>query len=246
MKLILASTAALALVMSALACQPPGAAADLQEIKQQQAQILEKLAALEEGQKKLQTAGGAARAQRPQEEFNKVYEIDVGKAPIKGNPNARVTIVEYSDFQCPFCSRAQPVIEAVLKKYPDDVRLVFKHFPLGFHKAARPTAIASLAAHKQGKFWEMHDVLFETSSKLDAAKIPEYAKQAGLDMERFIVDLEANRTEYDKLVSADYNSGTKVDVRGTPTLYINGKKVRVRTVEGMSAMVDAVLNAKGG
>ncbi len=236
---VLARVAVLALLLGTVACQPAGSAADLQEIKRVQAEILERLIAME---KKLPTA--QARAQRAEEEFDRVYTIEVGKAPIRGNPNASVTIVEYSDFQCPFCARAQPILEAVLEKYPDDVRLVYKHFPLSFHKAARPTAIASLAAMEQGKFWEMHDVLFEAVSDLDAAKIQEYAETAGLDMERFNRDMEANKAAYDGLVTTDYRNGTEVDVRGTPTLYVNGKKVRVRTVEGMSAMIDAALEAK--
>ena len=239
MQNVLASTAVLALILSLVACQPAGSAADMQEIKRVQAEILEKLVALE---KKLPKA--QARAQQAQEELNRVYTIELGKAPIRGNPNAPVTIVEYSDFQCPFCARAQPILEAVLEKYADDVRLVFKHFPLSFHKAARPTAIASLAAMEQGKFWEMHDVLFEAGGDLDAAKISEYAEQAGLDVERFNRDMEANKAAYDGMVTADYRGGGEVDVRGTPTLYINGKKVRVRTVEGMSAMIDAALEAE--
>ncbi len=231
----LASAAVLALILGVVACQPP--AADLEEIKQVQAEILQKLVDLE---KKLP----ADRAQRSADEFDRVYAIELGEAPIRGNPNAAITIVEYSDFQCPFCARAQPILEAVLEKYPDDVRLVYKHFPLSFHKAARPSAIASLAAMQQGKFWEMHDVLFEVGSGLDAAKMPEYAEQAGLNIDHFNRDLEANEAAYDSAVTADYRSGTAVDVRGTPTLYVNGKKVRVRTVEGMSAMIDAALEEK--
>ncbi len=243
MKQLVAPGAALVLALGLFACEPPGTAADLEEIKQQQARILEKLEDLE---KSLESQPTAARAQRPQQELDKVYEIAVGEAPIRGNPDASVTIVEYSDFQCPFCARAQPVLEAVLKKYPDDVRLVYKHFPLSFHKAAKPTAIASVAAQEQGKFWELHDVLFASISSLDEAKIDKYAQKAGLDMERFNRDMAARKAEYEKRVDNDYRAGTQVDVRGTPTLYINGKKVRVRTVEGMSAMIDAALNAKGG
>jgi protein-disulfide isomerase len=241
MQNFLALGAVLALILGAAACQPAGSAADLQEIKRVQAEILEKLVALE---KKLPAT--QARAQRPDDEFDRVYEIEVGEAPIRGNPNAEVTIVEYSDFQCPFCARAQPILEAVLEKYPDDVRLVYKHFPLSFHKAARPTAIASLAAMEQGLFWEMHDVLFEAGSDLDAAKIQHYAEKAGLDIERFNRDMETKKAAYDSLITTDYRAGSEVDVRGTPTLFVNGKKVRVRTVEGMSAMIDAALAAKAG
>ena len=213
---------------------------ELGEIKEQQEQILETLAKLEEGQKQLLTARPAAR--RPAgEDFNKVHKIAVSGAPIKGNPNAPVTIVEFSDFQCPFCARSQGLLEEVVAKYPDKVRLVYKHFPLNFHQQARPAAIASLAAQEQGRFWEYHDVLFENVRSLNAADWEGYAKKAGLDVDRFKQDFEGKKAEYDKRVTADYNDGVKAEVRGTPTLYVNGKKAQKRTVAGMSEMIDEAL-----
>ena len=235
--------ALLCLCLGLAACNQQQAK-DIAEIKSTQDEILQRLTAIEEGQKKLQ-AGSPARAARADEDFDKSYSIAVAGSPVRGKPDASVTIVEFSDFQCPFCARSNPIVEGVLKKYPDKVNYVYKHFPLAFHAAARPAALASMAAQEQGKFWEMHDVLFANQATLDAAKIEDYAKQAGLDVARFKKDLESKKAEYEKRVDSELALGQSVDVRGTPTLYVGGKKVRVRTVEGMSAMIDEQLKPKG-
>ena len=217
---------------------------DLAEIKAKQDEILQRLSAIEEGQKKLQAAA-PARAARAEEDYDKAYTIAVAGSPVRGKLDAPVTIVEFSDFQCPFCAKSNPIVAGVLKKYPDKVNYVYKQFPLAFHAAARPAALASLAAQEQGKFWEMHDVLFANQATLDASKLEAFAKQAGLDVARFKKDLEAKKADYEKRVDAELALGQSVDVRGTPALYVGGKKVRVRTVEGMSAMVDEQLKNTG-
>jgi protein-disulfide isomerase len=229
----------------ALAGCNPQQSKDLADIKSKQDEILQRLSAIEEGQKKLQAAAPPARAARAEEDYDKVYTIAVDASPVRGNADAPVTIVEFSDFQCPFCARSNPIVDGVLAKYPDKVNYVYKHFPLAFHAAARPAAMASMAAQDQGKFWEMHEVLFANQAALDASKMEDYAKQAGLDVARFKKDLEAKKAEYEKRIEAELALGQSVDVRGTPTLYVGGKKVRVRTVEGMSAMVDEKLAAPG-
>ena len=233
----------LALGIALAGCNPQQAK-DIAEIKGKQDEILQRLAAIEEGQKKLQAAP-AARAARADEDYEKVYAIAVNASPVRGNADAPVTIVEFSDFQCPFCARSNPIVDGVLAKYPDKVNYVYKHFPLAFHAAARPAALASMAAQEQGKFWEMHDVLFANQATLDASKLEQYAKEAGLDVERFKKDLAAKKAEYEKRIDEELTLGQSIDVRGTPTLYVGGKKVRVRTVEGMSAMVDEQLKNTG-
>ncbi len=235
--------ALLAVCLGLAGCNPQQAK-DLAEIKAKQDEILERLTAIEDGQKKLQAAA-PSRPARAEEDFEKSYTIAVAGSPVRGNPNAPVTIVEFSDFQCPFCARSNPIVEGVLAKYPDDVNYVFKHFPLSFHAAARPAAQASIAAQEQGRFWEMHAVLFANQTTLDASKLDDYAKQAGLDVARFKKDLETKKTEYDKRIDAELALGQSVDVRGTPTLYVGGKKVRVRTVEGMGAMIEEQRKKKG-
>jgi protein-disulfide isomerase len=212
---------------------------DIAEIRAKQDEILAKLAAISDAQQKLQAA---ARPQGPPpEDFDKLYAIGVDDSPVRGDAAGPVTIVEFSDFQCPFCARAAPLIDEVLKKYPKGVRFVYKQFPLPMHPVARPAAHWSMAAQEQGKFWQMHDVLIQNQPTLDPAKAEQYAKQAGLDVKRFKADLEKNNAAYEKRIDAEMQLGEGVDVRGTPTLFIDGKKVRVRTVEGMGAMIDGGL-----
>jgi len=236
---IVAMGASLALALGA--CQPTNQ--QLEDLAKQQDEILAKLTSLEANQKKLlASATPAARRQRPKEDYNKVYKIDIAGSPFLGKADAPVVIVEWSDFQCPYCARATPPLKEVQKKYGDDkVKLVFKHFPLSFHKGAKPAAIASLAAADQGKFWEFHDVLFKNQRALDASKMNGYAAEAGLDVEQFKQDMTANQTKYAKAVDADFRQGQSVGVRGTPTLYIGGKRVANRTVQGMSKMIDTLL-----
>ena len=225
------------LAVGALAGCNRQAEKDLAEIRAKQDEILAKLSAIQDAQQKQVQA----RQGPPPEDYSKVYEIPIGDSPVRGDANGPVTIVEFSDFQCPFCARAAPLIDDVLKRYPKGVRFVYKQFPLPMHPVARPAAQASLAAQEQGKFWELHDVLIQNQPTLDASKLADYAKQAGLDVARFKRDLEQKKAEYDKRIDAEMQLGQNSDVRGTPTLYIGGKKVNARTVDGMSTMIDAEL-----
>ncbi len=214
---------------------------EIEELREQNQEILNRLSQLEEGQKKLD--GGANP--RPVDDPNKVYSIPLGDSPVRGDPDAPVSIVEYSDFQCPYCAQVQPLLMQLLERYPQDVKLVFKQFPLVFHEAARPATIASLAAHEQGKFWEMHDVLFANFRTLSAQRIETYAIQAGLDMDRFREDLVDGKERYEAVADADYKLGESVSVRGTPTLFVNGVKVRNRSLEAISAMIERARGTAG-
>ena len=210
--------------------------ADIEKLRAQDEEILQRLAQLEAGQKK----GGA---QPEAEDPDKVYTIPLGDSPVRGNPEAPVAIVEYSDFQCPYCAQVQPLLMQLLEKYPDDVKLVYKHFPLAFHAAAMPATVASLAAHEQGKFWEMHDVLFANVRTLSASKMEDFAVEAGLDLDRFRSDMGEHRDRYEAIAKADFDHGRSVAVRGTPTLYVGGKKVRNRSLEAISAMIEEAKDA---
>src|SRR6185436_14542849 len=114
-----------------------------------------------------------------------VYKALVGDAPLKGAKGAKVTIVEWSDFQCPFCSRVEPTIDQVVKTWPADVRVAFKQLPLPFHNNAHLAAEAALAAKEQGKFWEMHGILFKNQQALERPNLEKYAQELGLDMSKF-------------------------------------------------------------
>jgi protein-disulfide isomerase len=230
-------TGALASALALGGCQPGGSSKDIAELKQG----VEAMRADVKSIKDTLDAITKPRQGPPPEDFNKIYDIPVGDSPIMGKADAPVALVEFSDFQCPYCARVVPDLKALLDKYPDKVKLVYKHFPLDFHQNARPAAIATMAAQEQGKFWQYHDVLFQNQSALDGAKLEEYAKQAGLDVARFKKDFEAKKAEYDKRVAADLQLGAQSGVQGTPSLYIGGKKVRDRSLAGMSALVEEAL-----
>ncbi|MCK5580068.1 MAG: thioredoxin domain-containing protein [Candidatus Omnitrophica bacterium] len=180
----------------------------------------------------------------PSEDFTKVYNIDVAHSPIRGKKDALITIVEFVDFQCPFCTRFHPMIEEVLSTYPDKVNYVLKNFPLGFHKQAKPAAKAAFAAGEQGKYWEMVDALLENSRALSDEKFEELAKEIGLNVKKFKKDYTSKDAEWEKFIEADMMLAGKVAVRGTPTFFLNGKKTRSRDFASFRKEVDDILNAK--
>ena len=155
--------------------------------------------------------------------------LPVGDSYVLGNPDALVTVVEFSDFQCPFCQRGGNTAKELQKKYPNDVRIVFKHFPLAFHKEAPAASRAALAAGEQGKFWEMHDMLFSNfkNFKSNASDMKGYtagfAKELGLDVDKFKADFD--NPKYGEVIKADQALGAKVGVRGTPHFFINGVRL---------------------
>ena len=150
-----------------------------------------------------------------------VKNIDVSGSPEKGAPNARVTIVEWADFECPACNAVRPVLDALLARHPGEVKLVFKHFPLSNHPNAEKAARAAAAAHKQGKFWEMHAALFENQEKLDDETIERIAREIGLDLARFRQDRDSEAIA--DLVARDRKQGEAVDLSSTPSIFINGR-----------------------
>jgi len=130
----------------------------------------------------------------------------------------------------------------VLEKNPKDVKLVMKHFPLPSHSFAKKAAIAAAAAEKQGKFWEIHQKLFANQKQLSDAKVEEIARELGLDMERFDQDLKDPETQ--ARIDRDLNSGQQANVRGTPTIFLNGKVLQQRSLAGFQQAVDAELKKK--
>jgi protein-disulfide isomerase len=149
-------------------------------------------------------------------------KIPVAGSPVKGPADARVTLVEFSDFECPFCSSAEKQVDIVMKAYPKDVKLIYKQFPLSMHPHAELAAEASLAAREQGKFWEMYEVLFKNFRQLSRNSILEMAKDLGLDMSKFQADLDSGK--FKKEVEKDIADGEAANVYGTPAFYINGKQ----------------------
>ncbi|WP_257458212.1 thioredoxin domain-containing protein [Archangium lipolyticum] len=163
--------------------------------------------------------------------------------PSRGPENAPITIVEFSDFQCPFCSRAIKTVDEVLAAYPNQVRLVFRQFPLDFHKQAPKAAEASLCANDQGKFWEYHDTLFANQQALEVPQLKEHAKKVGLDSAKFDKCLDSG--EKASIVNADLEAGKKVGVNGTPAFFINGVLLSgAQPIEEFKSIIDAELKAK--
>lgn len=166
--------------------------------------------------------------------------MEAAGAPSFGPQDAKVVIVEFSDFQCPFCSRAAKVAKQVKEKYGDKVRFIFRQYPLSFHKNAHLASQAALAANAQGKFWEYHDLMFENQQALEQPALEKYAAQVKLDVKVFKAALGSEAMK--KAVDADMELGNQVGVRGTPSMFINGARVRnAADFEELSKQIDKML-----
>src|SRR6185295_2305646 len=175
-----------------------------------------------DGKEKLDAAPAPAAAQRPGEpDANTVYKAMAGDAPMTGPKNAKITIVEWSDFQCPFCGRVEPTVTKILEEYPKDVRVFFKQLPLPFHNNAHVAAEAALAAKAQGKFWEMHAKMFANQQALDRPSLEKYAGEIGMNVDKLKADLDSGK--YKQKVDQELAEGNKIGARGTPSFFINGK-----------------------
>ena len=139
---------------------------------------------------------------------------------IRGNPDANVVIVEYSDFECPYCARAYPTVKQLEDKYEDNLAVVYRHFPLSFHPQAQKAAEASECAAEQGMFWEMHDMLFEQGVQGGTDAFKQYASQLGLDTAQFNDCLDSGKTA--SIVQADMKQGQIEGIQGTPGFFVNG------------------------
>jgi len=166
-------------------------------------------------------------------------KIDATKSPVLGPANAPVSIVVFDDFECPYCAKAVPLLKQVQGAYPKQANLVFKNFPLKMHKNAVTAAIAGLAANRQGKFWPLHDLLFENYNSLNPQKITDLAKQAGLNMAQFEKDQRDPKLA--QQVQDEIRQGRDIGVRGTPTIFINGRRVMKRDLQEMTRMIDEEL-----
>jgi protein-disulfide isomerase len=150
--------------------------------------------------------------------------LNMADSPMRGAPMAKVTIVEFSDFECPHCGAAHPVLSGLLQEYDGKVNLVFKNFPLDGHKNAMTAAMAAVSAGKQGKFWEMADKLFEHQRELSPEKIRALAQEIGLDMTRFDADMASPAVR--ERVEQDKKEGIALNIQGTPTLFVNNRPFR--------------------
>jgi protein-disulfide isomerase len=197
--------------------------------------------------KRIETAALApppAPAGAPDDQGGK-FDVKVGDAPVKGPASAPITLVAWSDFQCPFCSRAVPTVRQLEDQYKGKIRIAFKQFPLPFHDKAHLAAEAALAANEQGKFWQMHDKLFANQQALDRASLEKYAADLGLDVGKFKAALDSGKFK-DK-VDAEDKEGAAFGVTGTPTFFINGTRlVGAQPLEAFKAAIDKELKGSKG
>jgi hypothetical protein len=148
--------------------------------------------------------------------------MDISGAPSKGAPAARVTVVEFVDYECPHCKHAQTLLRQLIEEYPADVKVYFKHFPLSSHTNSRLAAEAAVAAAKQGKFWPYNDKIWTNSDNLTPAILEKAAKDVGLDVARWRADMDSELAK--GRVQSDRAEGVELGINGTPSIYINGRK----------------------
>ena len=168
-------------------------------------------------------------AQKSQSTVSGVLKNPVNETDwARGASSAQVTLVEYSDFQCPACQAYEPLVQKLTGRYGEKIRLVYRYFPLSQHRNANAAAQAAEAAGRQGKFWQMHDVLFAKHTEWEEASAPEvlfvgYAQMLGLNIEKFKTDMHTENVQ--KKINDDYASGEASSVTGTPTFFLNGNKI---------------------
>ena len=172
-----------------------------------------------------------------------VIPLNLCGAPFRGYEKAPVAIAVFSDFQCPYCAKLLPLLTQALEHNPDKVKVVFMNYPLPSHRFSQQAALSALAAGRQGKFWEMHDKIFANYSSLDENKFAQFATELGLDLERF--NNEVKDPTLRERINTDIIEANKARVRGTPTLFVNGRLLKEKSLVGIQEMVDAELKKIG-
>ncbi|MCM0667345.1 DsbA family protein [Flavobacterium tyrosinilyticum] len=158
---------------------------------------------------------------------------------IQGKKDADIVIVEYGDYQCPYCGAAYPVLKEMMKKYGKQIKFVFRNFPLSeMHQYARPAAIAAEAAALQGKFWEMHDAIYENQRTLSEPFLLELVEKLDLDPHQFNTDIK--KSELAAKVDSDFESGILSGVNGTPSFFVNGRKFNAGAEDLLQLMSEIV------
>ena len=158
------------------------------------------------------------------ENANKIWDLQLEGSPSIGSPKAKIVIVEFSEFQCPYCARISPYLDSVTRANPDKIRLVYKNFPLSFHDKAPAAAASAMAANKQGKFWEYRWALAPNFQNLTDSTFIETAKKVGVpNIEQFKKDMVLD-ADKQAIIDRDMKLGSEVGVQGTPNFYVNGKR----------------------
>ncbi len=225
----------LAIVGALVACQPPGAGGS-KEVNERIEKLEKKVEALEK-----RPAGPQKPAEAPPQ--TAAYNIPNQDSPILGKKDAKITVTIFSDYQCPFCARVDPVLKEIVAdaELSKTVNVTFKQFPLSFHKDAKPAAKAALAARDVGgdtKFWEMSDLLYKGGKELTVENFSKWASEIGIDVKKFEKTFKDNDAKYEEVIKRDSELGAKeAKVRGTPSIFVNGWELRQRTVDGVKALI---------
>lgn len=170
-----------------------------------------------------------------------VRDINIAHSPFKGKADAPVVIVDYTDFQCPYCAKLVPLLEQLLERYPDKVKIVYKSYPLRSHRFALLAATAAMAAHEKGKFWEFHDRLYEKHNRMNEQVIMDVRKALALDTPEFDTLMKSQKIR--NQVIGDLREGYANGVRGTPTIFINGKRLKDNSLQGFRMAIEKELKA---
>lgn len=236
-----------AMALGVPGCGGAGAFAELNQkqsaLADNQAEILRQLGALGSKVDAIELPPSATARNKPKRpsgpDPSATYKVAIADEPALGPSTAKVTIVEWSDFQCPYCSRASGLIHKIQKEYGDDVRVVFKHNPLSsIHPRAKAAAIAAESAHRQGQFWPMHDKLFANAKALTDENFIAWAGELGLDVDRFREDLADPALA--QRVAKQQQQGIGLGATGTPCFFVNGRYVRgAPPIEKFKALIDA-------
>jgi protein-disulfide isomerase len=229
-KIILPATAIALLA----ACQPPGGTS--KELVERIEKLEKKVDALEK-----RPAAAARPAEPPPQ--TAAYNIPVGDSPILGKKDAKITVTLFSDFQCPFCSRVDPLMRDIVKdpELKDMVNVTFKMFPLSFHPNAKPAAKAALAVKQIGgdeKFWAFTEKVFANQKDMSDDNYKKWAGEIGIDAKKFEKVLKDDDAKLEEIIKKETDLGTnEAKVRGTPSIYVNGWELRTRSVDGVKALL---------
>jgi protein-disulfide isomerase len=224
-----------ALVGALAACQPPGAGGSKE--------LTERIEKLEKKVEALEKRGPAGNKAEPPPPQTAAYNIPTGDSPILGKKDAKVTVTIFSDYQCPFCARVDPMLREIVAdpELKTAVNVTFKQFPLSFHQNAKPAAKAALAVKDVAgdeKFWEYSDKLYKGGKELTAENFTKWATETGVDAKKFEKALKDNDAKYEEIIKRDSELGAKeAKVRGTPAIFVNGWELRQRSVDGVKALI---------
>lgn len=231
MKKILVPVALVGLVA---ACQPPAGGSK---------ELTERIEKLEKKVEALEKRGPGPQRPEPPPPQTAAYNIPNGDSPVLGKKDAKVTVTIFSDFQCPFCARVDPMLRDIVKdeELKDKVNVVFKMFPLSFHNNAKAAAKAAMAAREVGgddKFWAMAEKLYGGQKDLSPESYSKWAGEIGLDVKKFEKSLKDSDSKFEEIIKKESELGAnEAKVRGTPSLFVNGWELRQRSVDGVKALI---------